>query len=60
MVTHNIEEAVLLSSSILLITRHGPIREAELLRTPFPDRLPARSEPEFQEYCQFIRERLAL
>lgn len=60
MVTHNIEEAVLLARSILLITRHGPIREAELLRTPFPDRIPDRSEPEFQQYCQFIRERLAL
>ena len=58
MVTHNIEEAVLLSSSILLITRHGPIRQAELLQSPFPGRIPNRRESGFQDYCQFIRERL--
>lgn len=60
MVTHNIEEAVLLASSILLITGSGPITSAEVLRTPFPDRIPARTEPEFLQFCQEIRERLRL
>ncbi len=60
MVTHNIEEAALLASCILLITRYGPITEAELLRTPFAGRMPVRSEPDFQEFCQHIRERLSL
>ena len=60
MVTHNIEEAVLLASSILLITRHAPIVEAEVLKTPFAGRLPSRSEAGFQEFCQHIRERLSL
>ena len=60
LVTHNIEEAVLLASSILLITRSDPITSAEVLRTPFSDRIPARSEPEFLQFCQDIRERLSL
>ena len=60
LVTHNVEEAVLLASTILLITRSGPITSAEILRTPFPDRIPARSEPEFLQFCQDIRERLSL
>ncbi len=58
MVTHSIEEAVLLSTRILLITDHTPVTQAHLLLTPFAGRLPERSEPEFQELCAGIRERL--
>lgn len=58
MVTHSIEEAVLLSTKVLLVTRHSPIVAAEVLETPFAGRMPRRSEPEFQELCSVIRERL--
>lgn len=60
MVTHSVEEAVLLSSTILLISEHDPISSAEVLRTPFPERIPERSEPEFQEFCAQIRDKLRL
>lgn len=60
MVTHNIEEAVLLSSRILLVTSHTPIRDAELLEVPFTGRIPSRNEPGFQEFCAHLRERLSL
>jgi len=60
MVTHSVEEAVLLSSRILLISGTGPIGTPELLISPFPERIPARTEAEFQEYCAMIRARLRL
>lgn len=58
MVTHSVEEAVLLSSSVLLITDHAPIAHAELLRTPFGGEMPSRTDPSFQALCGEIRERL--
>ena len=60
MVTHSVEEAALLSSTILLISEQAPITRAEVLSTPFPDRIPERSEPEFQQFCALIREKLRL
>lgn len=60
LVTHNIEEAVLLASSILLITQHAPISRYELLETPFGSVMPRRDDPEFIRFCQQIRERMGL
>lgn len=58
MVTHSIEEAVLLSTHVLLVTSHAPILRAEVLTTPFGGLLPDRRQPAFQELCGVIRERL--
>lgn len=58
MVTHNVEEAVLLSSCVLLVTEHAPLSTAELLATPFGGEMPDRSDPEFLRLCGDIRERL--
>lgn len=60
MVTHSVEEAALLSSSILLISGNGRVRDSEVLRSPFAGRIPERSDPEFQEFCALIRQRLRL
>lgn len=58
MVTHSVEEAVLLSSRVLLVTRHAPIVAAEVVDTPFGGAMPSRADPEFQRLCGEIRERL--
>jgi NitT/TauT family transport system ATP-binding protein len=60
LVTHNIEEAVLLADRILLVTQHAPIRSYELLETPFGGAMPRRSDPAFIAFCQQIRERMGL
>lgn len=60
MVTHSVEEAALLSGTILLISEQAPITRAEVLKTPFPDRIPERSEAAFQQFCALIREKLRL
>jgi NitT/TauT family transport system ATP-binding protein len=60
MVTHNIEEAVLLAERILLIGDHAPIRSFEVLATPFGGVMPERSDPRFIAFCRGIRERMGL
>jgi len=57
-VTHNIEEAVLLADTILLVTGDGCISTATELATPFGGELPRRADAGFQEFCGQIRERL--
>ena len=56
MVTHNIEEAVLLSDQIMIITDYAPICEYQVLRTPFSGTMPKRYDPEFIAFCKQIRE----
>ncbi len=58
MVTHNIEEAVLLADRILLIGDYGPVRSFEVLETPFGDAMPERGDPAFVAFCQRIRQRI--
>jgi NitT/TauT family transport system ATP-binding protein len=60
LVTHNIEEAVLLASRILLVTQYAPISSYELLETPFGNTMPRRDDPEFIRFCQQIRQRMGL
>ncbi len=57
-VTHNIEEAVLLADRILLVTGDGRISGVTELITPFGGELPGRADPGFQDFCVQIRERL--
>jgi len=59
LVTHSIEEAALLGSTVVLVTDHAPIREVELLRSPFGAATPDRNDPVFLEFCAGIRERLS-
>jgi len=56
LVTHNIEEAVLLADHILIITDYAPVRSFQMLTTPFRNELPARTDPQFIEFCQTIRD----
>lgn len=58
LVTHNIEEAVLLADHILLVTKQDPVEDAEVLTTPFGGAMPARDDPAFLAYCRLLRERL--
>lgn len=60
MVTHNIEEAVLLNDHLMVITQHSPVRSYETLRVPFADTLPKRSDPQFIAFCQQIREMVGI
>lgn len=60
LVTHNVEEAALLAGKILLIGAHGPIRDAEVLESPFAGEMPQRADPRFIAFCQLIRARLGL
>lgn len=59
LVTHSIEEAALLSSTVLLVTGHAPLTSAELLETPFAGQLPDRDDPAFLAFCAEIRRKLA-
>ncbi len=53
-VTHNIEEAVLLSDKVLIVTDHYPITHFRTQPTQFAA-IPARDEPAFVAACSEIR-----
>lgn len=59
MVTHSIEEAVLLSDHIMVITDYAPITTVSQLSIPF-ETMPARHEPRFIEFCHQIRQIIGL
>lgn len=57
LVTHNIEEAVLLADHLLVITQYAPLSSFQALPTPFNGRsMPQRNDPYFIDFCQQIRE----
>lgn len=58
MVTHSVEEAALLSTRVMVIAGYAPVGNVREFRTPFGERLPERSDPEFQRLCLGIREHL--
>jgi NitT/TauT family transport system ATP-binding protein len=53
-VTHNIEEAVLLGRQLLLLQR-PPHRQALIVANPAADELTFREQPEFQARCNMVR-----
>lgn len=60
MVTHNVEEAALLSDNIMVITGYAPIEGYTVLKSPFNGTIPARNDPAFIDFCSQIREVLQL
>lgn len=57
LVTHNIEEAVLLADHLLVITEYAPLSSFQTLATPFNGHsMPQRNDPYFINFCQQIRE----
>jgi len=57
-VTHNVEEAVLLGDKVLVITKHAPISSFHTEETFFST-LPERGDPPFVAACHRIRQHLA-
>lgn len=60
MVTHNIEEAVLLANQIMIITDYAPICAYQVLTSPFSKNMPKRYDPEFIAFCQQIRKMVGI
>ncbi len=62
MVTHNIEEAVLLGTHVLVIPEATPISKATVLTSPFAGQttLPRRDEPAFLAFSSKLRQLLGL
>jgi ABC-type nitrate/sulfonate/bicarbonate transport system ATPase subunit len=61
LVTHSVEEAVLLTENILIYPDDGPLRTPQVRQSPFVgDGMPSRRDPVFQEFCAEIREALGL
>ena len=60
LVTHSVEEAVLLADHILIITNFAPITNATVLHSPFNGTPPRRDDPAFTAFCRRIRDILQL
>ncbi|MEM7737039.1 MAG: ATP-binding cassette domain-containing protein [Deinococcota bacterium] len=62
MVTHNIEEAVLLSTHVLVIPEATPINKVTVLTSPFAEHtnLPRRDEPAFLAFSSKLRQLVGL
>jgi ABC-type nitrate/sulfonate/bicarbonate transport system ATPase subunit len=61
LVTHSVEEAVLLTDNILIFPENGSLQKPEILRNPFAgSEMPTRDNPMFQHFCAEIREVLGL
>lgn len=58
LVTHSVEEAVLLSDKILIFTSSAPIHTYTILDSPFANGIADRDNPEFAAFCAGIRKRL--
>jgi NitT/TauT family transport system ATP-binding protein len=60
-VTHNIEEAALLASHVMVIAERTPISEVTVLPSPFAGEvMPRREEPHFLAFTRQIRDLLGL
>lgn len=60
LVTHNVEEAVLLGDHIMVITGYDPIEDFHVMRNPFQGAMPARDDVDFIKFCRDVREVLQL
>ena len=60
LVTHSVEEAVILGNNLLIITEHAPITRGEVLRSPFNGERPNRGDPRFAAFCAEVRNALEL
>ncbi|MEM6430377.1 MAG: ATP-binding cassette domain-containing protein [Deinococcota bacterium] len=62
MVTHNIEEAVLLGTHVLVIPEATPINKVTVLTSPFAEQtsLPRRDEPAFLAFSSKLRQLVGL
>lgn len=58
-VTHNVEEAILLSQYVLILSHHSPVQTAVVLSTGFDGGMPDRTDPAFQRLRAQVREELA-
>jgi NitT/TauT family transport system ATP-binding protein len=55
LVTHSVEEAVLLADKLMIITDYSPIEMVTILDSPFDGEMPRRSDPQFSDFCTEIR-----
>jgi ABC-type nitrate/sulfonate/bicarbonate transport system ATPase subunit len=60
LVTHNIEEAALLTRRVLILSRNSPVEAANVVSSPFDGQMPSRRDPAFQDFCARLREELGL
>lgn len=60
LVTHNIEEAALLSQHVLVLSKNSPIEAAITVSNQFDGQMPSRRDPVFQDFCARLREELGL
>lgn len=62
LVTHSVEEAVLLTENILIFPENSAARQPQILRSPFAGNagMPSRSDGVFQQFCAQVREALGL
>ena len=55
LVTHSVEEAVVLADKLMIITDYSPIETVTILDSPFTGVMPRRSDPQFGDFCTEIR-----